>query len=149
MTSIRGSRFLDLAPPAPYSSFAYRDAITEEAKWNSAINVFIIYTCAFPTVTWQVFFCDGGEEKRKVLGMYTSPLTAHTHTKKTNIVCNVFTCKRSHVYNLKALLTYECHRTTQLVECGLQILCVDNATPYPANVGVISSNNRLRLICSR
>ncbi len=31
----------------------YQDPETEAAKWNSAIIDFIIYACAFPTVTWQ------------------------------------------------------------------------------------------------
>ncbi len=38
----------------------YQDIDAEAAKWNSAIIHFIIYTCAFPTVTCQNVFCDKG-----------------------------------------------------------------------------------------
>ena len=38
----------------------YQDPETEAAKWNSAIVSFIIYTCAFPTVTCHNVFCEKG-----------------------------------------------------------------------------------------
>ncbi len=38
----------------------YQDLEIEAAKWNSANIHFIIYACAFPTVTCQNAFCVKG-----------------------------------------------------------------------------------------
>lgn len=38
----------------------YQDPETAAHKQNSVMTDFIIYTCAFPTVTYQKVFCEKG-----------------------------------------------------------------------------------------
>ncbi len=49
--NINNGSVLFKCPSEPWQPEQSQDPKTEAAKWNLAITDFIIYTCAFPTVT--------------------------------------------------------------------------------------------------